>query len=100
MSITSHFAGPLGYLCGHSLRGIPKVEQLLKGRLAPLSNFVRKHGVSAVAMGALLPIPYALTTWVAGFVGVGLWHTFLASSLRWVKTGLSVYLLSLGWMLS
>ena len=100
MSATSHLAGPLGYLCGHSIRNFGSVQKLLQGRLKPLGDFVHKHGVAAVAMGALLPIPYALTTWIAGAVGIGFWYTFLASTLRWVKTALYVYLLSLGWMMS
>lgn len=100
MSATSHCAGPLGYLCGHSVRNFSFVQNLLKGKLKPLSSFVHKHGIVAVAMGALLPIPYALTTWIAGAVGIGFWYTFLASTLRWVKTATYVYLLSLGWMMS
>lgn len=100
MSITSHIAGPIGYLCGRSLRTQPFVIGLLSGKLVSLRDFVHTHGAMAVAMGALLPIPYALTTWIAGSVGVGLWQTFVASSLRWIKTALYVYLLSLGWMLT
>ena len=100
MSATSHLAGPIGYLCGHSVRNFSFVQKLLNGKLKPLSLFVHKHGIAAVAMGALLPIPYALTTWIAGAVGIGFWHTFLASTLRWVKTATYVYLLSLGWMMS
>ena len=100
MSITSHLAGPLGYICGRSIRSLAFVQRLLNGKLSPLSEFVKKNGIMAVAMGALLPIPYALTTWIAGALGIGFWYTFLASTLRWIKTALYVYLLSLGWMFS
>ena len=100
MSLTSHLSGPLGYILGRFFSKTKVVSHLLNHRLAYVRDFVKQHGLKAVCMGALLPIPYALTTWTAGAVGISLWGTFLASSLRWVKTGLYVYLLSLGWGIS
>ena len=97
MSLTSHLSGPLGYFLGNIFSKTRLVSYLLNHKLVYIKEFVQKHGIKAVCMGALLPIPYALTTWTAGAVGISFWGTFWASSLRWVKTSLYVYLLSLGW---
>ena len=97
MSITSHFAGPIGYGCGYLLKTIPNVQDFAQSRFPTIFQFMRNHGIKGVCMGALLPIPYALTTWTAGLVGVSFWGTVAASSLRWIKTAVFVSLIWVGW---
>lgn len=97
MSATSHLSGPLGYILGKSVSKIEAVQNLLSGRIAPFMNFVRQNGLKAVAMGAILPIPYALTTWTAGALGVSFWGVVTVSSLRWVKTSIYIGLIAIGW---
>jgi membrane protein YqaA with SNARE-associated domain len=97
MSATSHLCGPLGYVLGKSVSKIEGVQKLLTGRIAPFMNFVRQNGLKAVAMGAILPIPYALTTWTAGALDVSFWGVVKVSSLRWVKTSIYIGLIAVGW---
>lgn len=100
MGGTSHLCGPLGYVFG-ALVGRVGLKHIVKRvpSLMPVIAYVRQHGVKAVAMGALLPIPYALTTWTAGALGVSFWGVCAASSLRWLKTLIYVSLLAGGWLI-
>ncbi|MEC8381845.1 MAG: hypothetical protein VXZ96_16060 [Myxococcota bacterium] len=100
MGGTSHLCGPLGYGFG-ALVGRVGLKHIVKKipTLQPVIAYVRQHGVKAVAMGALLPIPYALTTWTAGALGVSFWGVCAASSLRWLKTLIYVSLLAGGWLI-
>ena len=100
MGGTSHLCGPLGYGFG-ALVGRVGLKHIVKRipSLQPVIGYVRQHGVKAVAMGALLPIPYALTTWTAGALGVSFWGVCAASTLRWLKTLIYVSLLAGGWLI-
>jgi membrane protein YqaA with SNARE-associated domain len=97
MGGTSHLCGPLGYAMGMLVGKIGLTKAMKRAALTPVVNYVRMYGVRAVAMGALLPIPYALTTWTAGALGVSFWGVLAASSLRWIKTAVYVSLIAGGW---
>ena len=99
MSLTSHLCGPLGYFCGHLLGKVPNFKTKLQNRIPMAYNWIEKHGVKGVALAAILPIPYALSTWTAGLIGISFWGVLLASTLRWVKTALYVGLLASGWFI-
>lgn len=99
MSITSHICGPIGYFCGHLLGKIPNIKTKFRQTLPALYNWIEKHGVKGVGLAALLPIPYALSTWTAGLIGVSFWGVVLASSLRWIKMILTISLLAGGWFM-
>jgi membrane protein YqaA with SNARE-associated domain len=58
-------------------------------------DLFRQHGFWAVAMGAVLPIPYKIFAWIAGFAEVP-WWTFLVATvifrkLRYMLIGLLIY---------
>jgi membrane protein YqaA with SNARE-associated domain len=97
MSATSHACGPLGHTMGRLLGMVPGMRQRLEARFPDAFDFMHRKGVTGVWLAALLPIPFALTTWVAGIAGVSFWGTVLASSGRWIKTSIAVLLLSGGW---
>lgn len=99
MSATSHFCGPLGYGFGWSLSRLPRFRDRMQQRFPDLFSFMKEHGVKGVAWAAILPIPFALTTWAAGLVGISFRGVVLASSLRWVKTSIYVSLFAGGWIL-
>ena len=99
MSVTSHLAGPIGYSFGYLLGKVPTIKNRFTKRLPTVCNWIEKHGVKGVALAAILPIPFALTTWTAGLLGVNFWGVVLASSLRWLKTATYVSLLAGGWFI-
>ena len=58
-------------------------------------DLFRQYGFLAVAIGAVLPIPYKVFAWIAGFAEVH-WLTFLAATvlfrkLRYMLIGLIIY---------
>ena len=99
MSATSHACGPLGHTLGRLLGMVPGMREKLSARFPEVFAFMERKGVAGVWLAALLPIPFALTTWTAGLAGVSFWGTVLASSGRWIKTSIAVALLSGGWVL-
>jgi membrane protein YqaA with SNARE-associated domain len=99
MSIASHCGAPLGYLCGYFLGKQNWFQKLVQNKHPDLMDKGKEYAVRAVALGALLPIPYAITTWVAGAVQADFKMVVLAGSLRWIKNTISVSLVIGGWAL-
>ena len=99
MSATSHVAGIVGYGCGRSLGRIPGLRKNFEARYPKIFHFMKKHGLKGVAIAAVTPIPYAVTNWAAGVVGVSFKGVVLACGLRWIKTPIYVLLFAGGWSL-
>lgn len=91
----SVLAGFVGYGLGRAFGRSYRLQRfLLRYRLADL---LRRYGVAAIAVGALTPFPYAVTTWGAGAVGIPLRHLALGSLFRIPKVLFYLTLIALGW---
>ena len=99
MSCASHTAAPIGYACGYFLGQQPRVKRWIQQKHPEALEKGQKYATRAVILGALLPIPYALTTWSAGILKANFWHVFWAGSLRWIKNIIAVGALAGGWMI-
>ena len=99
MSCASHTAAPIGYTCGYILGQQVWIKSWIHKKYPDALENGRKYATRAVLLGAILPIPYALTTWSAGMVKANFWHVFWAGSLRWIKNIIAVGALAGGWML-
>ena len=59
--------------------------------------FLRRYGIVAIAAAALLPFPYAITTWCAGTVGVRIEHLLVGALFRYPKVLFYLTIMALGW---
>lgn len=73
-------AGPVAYVLGSQLARLPKIAALLARRGAKAHAMIMRYGPIGLAIGALTPLPYALTCYAAGALGMR-WRTFLLVSL-------------------
>ena len=90
-------AGPVGWSCGRLLRRNERFRAWIYGRFPNLVGFMDQHGAKGVAVAALLPIPFAVSTWLSGMSDVKFLPLLSASLLRIPKTGFYLWLLDIGW---
>ena len=78
------------------LRDLPALTRILEADGPELKPLVDRYGAWALAVGALTPLPYSLTAYACGLLGMP-FRTFLAvSCLRVVRVGLYLGLVRLG----
>lgn len=65
-----------------------------------IKAFMKRYGPWAIAVAALLPVPFALVAWSAGMAGSPFRHLVAGSVLRASKIGLTLTLISFGWGLA
>jgi membrane protein YqaA with SNARE-associated domain len=97
VSAASVVGGAVGYSLGRGLGGIQPLRDWVLTRSPELASWMREKGAVAVAVAALLPIPYSLATWSAGLLGTPFWHVMAATLLRIPKTAFYLALIWLGW---
>jgi membrane protein YqaA with SNARE-associated domain len=97
-SAASVCAGPLGYLLGRLFGRIERVQ----GRLnkTALQALMRERGAVVVAAAAITPIPFAVTTWLAGAVQTPFVPFLLACLVRVLKVAVYFGLIVAGWSIS
>lgn len=79
LGVVSVCAGMAGYSIGRWL-GHFEWSQRLFGRFKDEHHdFIRKYGFWAIVIGAVTPLPYSVTCWTAGVLGVR-WTVVLAAS--------------------
>lgn len=66
----SALAGVVGWAIGTRLRHTSIPLKIFGSRLEQSERIAKKYGSWAVLIGALTPIPYSLTTWSAGMMGL------------------------------
>lgn len=86
VSAASVAAGSVGYWSGRLFGGALKLEGWMARRHPGLTHYMRQYGAEGVAIAALLPIPFALSTWSAGILRVPYAKVALASLVRIPKT--------------
>jgi len=100
ISAASVCAGFVGYTCGRTLGDATAIGGWISRRYPGFERFMIRYGAYGVAVCALLPIPFALSTWSAGMMRVKLWKVALASLVRIPKTAFYVWLIMMGWSAS
>uniref|UniRef100_A0A7S4UEX4 Uncharacterized protein n=1 Tax=Alexandrium monilatum TaxID=311494 RepID=A0A7S4UEX4_9DINO len=94
-AVASYSAGLVGYCVGSSIkaRKIQCLEDFLKRNTGPaVVDMMTRKGALGVALAALLPIPLAVATWTAGYVGVDVRQFLPAPLCRIPKIALFVIL--------
>ena len=100
ISAASVCAGFVGWTAGRFLGDATGIGPWMRRRYPGFERFMIRYGAHGVAVCALLPIPFALSTWSAGMMRVKLWKVALASLVRIPKTAFYVWLIVVGWSAS
>lgn len=100
LTITSAsvLSGPIGWTCGRLLLSGTSFSAWLDRRYPGFMGMMRRGGLNAVAVAALLPIPFSLATWTAGMLRLPFHKVAAISLLRIVKVGVYFQILKLGWL--
>ncbi len=93
----SVLAGPTGWTGGRLARSNQRFCDWMQRRFPKLVDLMERHGAKGLAIAALLPVPFAIATWLAGMTAVRFGPLCAASLLRFPKTAFYLWLLYLGW---
>jgi membrane protein YqaA with SNARE-associated domain len=79
LGLVSVAAGMLGWGIGRWLGHLQPVQRLFGGVQEHHREFIRRYGFWAVVLGAITPLPYSVTCWTAGMLGLRGLTVLLAS---------------------
>jgi len=79
LGLVSVVAGMLGWCLGRWLRHLKRFQRLFGQFNEEQHTFIAKYGFWAIVLGAATPLPYSVTCWTAGALGIR-WSTVLAAS--------------------
>ena len=91
-SLVSVVAGMLGWSIGHWLGHFRFVQRIFGQFNDEQRDFVRKYGFWAIALGATTPLPYSVTCWTAGIMGLR-WTAVLTASVLFRIPRIIIYYL-------
>ena len=97
IGITSTFCGGLGWFLGRGLDRWIQIGARFRANQPDTVAWIERYGAWGVAVAALLPIPYALSTWTAGALSVPLRWVLIASLMRLPRTGFYLWIVHHGW---
>ncbi len=85
LALASYIGGVISYYIGRAITKIPAVHEAIEVKMAQHIKNTRKWGGFLIIVGALLPIPFAMTSIAAGIIKFPL-HSFLMFGLlRFVR---------------
>ncbi len=93
VSAASVCGGAVGYTFGRTLGALFGAEEWMEAKQPALVHYMRRYGAEGVAIAALLPIPFSLSTWSAGVLHVPFWKVMAAALVRIPKTAFYVLLI-------
>ncbi|WP_445458091.1 YqaA family protein [Flavobacterium sp. HNIBRBA15423] len=82
LACLSYLGGVISYYKGRTLLLIPKINDYLEGKMTKHIKNMQKWGGFLIAVGALLPLPFAIACLAAGMIKFPQKHFFLFASLR------------------
>lgn len=82
LAFLSWLGGVVSYYMGRSLLLVPKINIYLEGKMSSHIKNMQKWGGFLIAVGALLPLPFAMACLAAGMIRFPQKHFFIFSSLR------------------
>lgn len=94
LAILSLAGGVLSYYKGRTLLLVPKINNYLEGKMSKHIRNMQKWGGFLIAVGALLPLPFAMACLAAGMIRFPQRHFFIFASLRilrFVIYGFAIY---------
>ena len=94
LAILSYLGGVIAYYMGRSLLLVPLINEYFEGKMIKHIKNMQKWGGFLIAVGALLPLPFAMACLAAGMINFSKKHFFLFASLRifrFVIYGFAIY---------
>jgi len=85
LALLSYIGGVLAYFIGMTIAAIPAVNTFLYGKMAKHIINMQKWGGFLIAVGALLPLPFAMACLAAGMIKFSRKHFFLFALLRFFR---------------
>ena len=85
LALLSYLGGVISYLTGKSITKIPKVHKAMETKMAKHIKNTRKWGGFLIVVGALLPVPFAITSLAAGIIKYRFKTYLLFGLLRFVR---------------
>lgn len=82
LGLVSCFAGMSGWLLCKKLQHIKIIERYLLYFTSEHEKSLKRYGFWMVVIGALTPIPFSLTCWIAGVINLPFRPVFIACLLR------------------
>ncbi len=85
LALLSYLGGVISYFIGKSITKIPSVHEYLEVKMAKHIRNTRKWGGFLIVVGALLPIPFSITSIAAGMIKYPFINYLLFGLLRFVR---------------
>ncbi len=85
LALLSYLGGIISYFIGKSITKIPSVHEYLEVKMAKHIRNTRKWGGFLIVVGALLPIPFSITSIAAGMIKYPFISYLLFGLLRFVR---------------
>lgn len=85
LAIASYLGGVVSYFIGRAITKIPSVHLYMEEKMAKHIKMIRKWGGFLIIVGALLPIPFAITSIAAGIIKFRFMSYLLFGLLRFVR---------------
>ncbi len=88
LATLSYLGGIISYGIGRSITKIPKIHTYLEVKMAKHIKNTRKWGGFLIVVGALLPIPFSITSIAAGMIKYSFINYLLFGLLRFLRFAL------------
>jgi len=85
LALFSYLGGVISYFIGRSIAKLPKVYDYLEVTMKKHLKMIRKWGGFLIIVGALLPIPFAITSIAAGVINYKFKNYLLFGLLRFLR---------------
>jgi len=85
LALLSYFGGIISYSIGKVISKMPVVYRYLEGKMKKYVNMIRRWGGFLIIVGALLPLPFSLTSIAAGLIHYSFKNYLLFGLLRFVR---------------
>ena len=85
LALFSYLGGIISYFIGKSIAKLPKVFNYLEVKMKKHLTMIRKWGGFLIVVGALLPIPFAMTSIAAGVINYKFKNYLLFGLLRFLR---------------
>ena len=85
LAILSYLGGVIAYFMGRSLLLIPLINEYFEGKMSKHIKNMQKWGGFLIIVGALLPIPFSMTSIAAGLIHYKFSNYLLFGLLRFVR---------------
>ncbi len=82
LGVVSAWAGMQGWAIGRWLGHLPFFQRMFGEFRTEHEALFKKYGLWAVLAGATTPMPFSVTCWTAGVLGVGFWPMVMACLFR------------------